>query len=132
MIYYLDTNAILDIMNNHQNIIEIFKKVYMTDIIRIPDIAYYEVMRGFKYKDPKKQVGKFIKFAEHCGIVYQSQESLDIASYNYASLLKQGNLIDDGDLLIGSLAIADNAIVVTNNTKHFSRLENIKLANWVE
>ena len=57
MKYYLDANVILDLMNNHPNVLETFKKVYTTDTIRIPDIAYYEVMRGFKYKDPKNQVG---------------------------------------------------------------------------
>jgi len=32
--------------------------------------------------------------------------------------------------LIGSLAIAENAILVTNNTKHLSRLQGIQLENW--
>ena len=38
--------------------------------------------------------------------------------------------IEDDDILIGSLAIARNAVLVTNNTKHLSRLPGIMLESW--
>ena len=43
---------------------------------------------------------------------------------------KTGQTIEDDDLLIGSLAIAEGAILVTNNTEHLSRLKGIQLENW--
>jgi tRNA(fMet)-specific endonuclease VapC len=40
--------------------------------------------------------------------------------------------VDDFDLLIGSTAIANEMILVTNNEKHFSRLSNIQIENWIK
>ena len=47
-------------------------------------------------------------------------------------LVRKGKMIEDFDLLIGSTAVAENMIMVTDNIKHFSRIEGIKLENWVE
>ena len=100
--------------------------------MRIPDIVFYEIKRGFDYIDPKNQLSTFLDFERRCNIVYQTRWSLEIAAKNYALLRKAGTPIEDGDLLIGSLAIAEKAILVTNNTKHLSRLTEIQLENWAE
>ena len=44
----------------------------------------------------------------------------------------QGNLIGSMDMMIAASAIVENDILVTNNTAHFSRIHNLKLANWVK
>ena len=59
-------------------------------------------------------------------------DSLDIYANEKSRLKKEGNPIDDFDLLIGASAIANDLILVTNNTKYFQRLNNIKLENWTE
>jgi tRNA(fMet)-specific endonuclease VapC len=52
--------------------------------------------------------------------------------YEKARLRKSGKPVDDFDLLIGSTAIANDLILVTNNTKHFENLKRIKLDNWIK
>jgi len=47
-----------------------------------------------------------------------------------ARLRKQGTPIDEFDLLIGCTAKSNNLIVVTNNTKHFQRIDGITLEDW--
>jgi tRNA(fMet)-specific endonuclease VapC len=39
-------------------------------------------------------------------------------------------LIDDFDILIGSTAIANDMIMVTNNVSHLGRLDNITIEDW--
>lgn len=56
--------------------------------------------------------------------------SLDVYAKEKARLRKIGYLIDDFDLLIGATAIANELVMVTNNTKHLSRMENIVLEDW--
>jgi len=51
--------------------------------------------------------------------------SLDVFAVEKARLKKEGNIVDDFDLLIGSSAIANEMILVTNNEKHFNRLKNV-------
>ena len=51
--------------------------------------------------------------------------SLDIYAKEKSKLRKQGLLIDDFDILIGSTAVVNNMVMVTNNVVHLSRLNNI-------
>lgn len=48
-----------------------------------------------------------------------------------AALRKQGNLIEDFDLLIGATAIAYNLTLITNNVSHFERIPDIMLDRWL-
>jgi tRNA(fMet)-specific endonuclease VapC len=57
-------------------------------------------------------------------------DALNTFADEKARLKKEGRLVDDFDLLIGSSAIANDLTLVTNNTKHFERLKDIKLENW--
>ena len=49
-----------------------------------------------------------------------------------AELEKQGTPIGALDMLIAGHALSLNYTVVTNNMKEFSRVQNLKLENWVE
>ena len=132
MTYFLDTNVIIDLLNGNSNILANFKNAYISASVKIPDLVYYEVLRGFEYSDPKNLRVAFENFSARCGIEYMSTETLREAAKQYAILRKNGITIDDDDILIGSLAIERNAILVTNNTKHFSHLNGIQLDNWIK
>ncbi len=41
-------------------------------------------------------------------------------------------MISDFDLLIGSTAIANELIMITENIKEFERISNIEIENWVK
>jgi tRNA(fMet)-specific endonuclease VapC len=56
--------------------------------------------------------------------------SIDIYAKQKAILRKQGLIIDDFYILIGATAIANKMIMVTNNIKHFNRLQNIVIEDW--
>ncbi len=56
--------------------------------------------------------------------------ALDIYASEKARLQKSGKIIDDFDLLIGATAVSFDLTMVTNNTRHFSRLNEIKLEDW--
>ncbi len=132
MIFFLDTNVIIDLLNGNSNVLAAFKNAYTFDTVKIPDLVYYEVLRGFEYSDPKKQKAGFEIFANHCGIVYMDKSVLEESARQYADLRKHGITTDDDDILIGSFAITKNATLVTNNTKHFKNLNGIQLVDWKE
>ena len=46
-------------------------------------------------------------------------------------LIKAGQMIEDFDLFIGCTAVANGMVMVTDNVKHFSRIEGIDIENWV-
>ena len=47
------------------------------------------------------------------------------------SLDRKGEKIEDFDLLIAATALSLNYVLVTNNTKHYKRLEGLQLENWM-
>ena len=49
-----------------------------------------------------------------------------------ADLERQGQLIGSLDTLIAAHALSLNALLVTNNTREFSRVKDLRLENWVE
>ena len=48
-----------------------------------------------------------------------------------AELERRGTPIGDADLRIASIALARGLIVVTGNTKHFARVPDLILENWL-
>ena len=48
-----------------------------------------------------------------------------------AELERRGTPIGDADLRIASIALARGLIVVTGNTKHFGRVPDLDLENWL-
>jgi tRNA(fMet)-specific endonuclease VapC len=48
-----------------------------------------------------------------------------------SGLRKQEQVVADFDLLIASTGIANGVTLVTNNLKHYSRIPDLKLDNWL-
>ena len=59
-------------------------------------------------------------------------DSLELYGDNRYLLEKQGLRIDDFDLLIGTTAIVNNLVVVTENIKHLGRIPQVQVENWIE
>jgi len=49
-----------------------------------------------------------------------------------AQLEKQGTPIGNMDMLIAAHALSLGAIIVTNNVKHFEKVQGLAIENWVE
>jgi len=59
-------------------------------------------------------------------------KAIDIYAKEKVRFKKMGTpLHDEFDLIIGATAIANNLILVTDNTKHFKNFEGLKIENWV-
>ena len=49
-----------------------------------------------------------------------------------ALLQGAGQTIDDMDLLIGASALAGDFVMVTHNSRHFSRIPHLKIEDWLQ
>ena len=49
-----------------------------------------------------------------------------------AELEKKGQRLDLADLEIASIALAGDLTLVTGNIRHFSRIEGLKVENWLQ
>lgn len=91
---------------------------------------YHEIVSGLQSINAAKRIDEFDKFCELIDIVNLDKASILSSCKIYSSLKKSGNLIDDIDILIAGIAKSNNLVMVTDNTRHFERVEGLKVENW--
>ena len=132
MTYLLDANIISYLLKGDKRLKAIIAdKLWQGDKVMIPRVAYYEVKRGLLARGATAKMQRFMNWASLLGTVGLTDDTLDIAAQVYADLSKKGRLIEDDDIFIGSTAIKYNAVLVTNNVDHLSRIDNLNIENWV-
>ena len=84
----------------------------------------------FKFSDKYKYYISAISVFELFSGAITSTKKSDIAGEIYKKLRKMNNLIEISDILIAANSIEYNLPFLTLNTKHFERIENLKLLNF--
>lgn len=59
-------------------------------------------------------------------------DCLETFAKQRSRLQDAGVALENSDLLIGSTAIYNGMVMVTDNVRHLSRLEGIEIENWIE
>lgn len=98
--------------------------------LNISILSYYEIQSGLSYKDAHKQLESFLKLCEVVSIIPITEESCIKSADIYANLRRNGEMIDDVDILIAGICLENDFILVTNNWKHFSRIKELEITNW--
>ncbi|MBW2739873.1 MAG: type II toxin-antitoxin system VapC family toxin [Deltaproteobacteria bacterium] len=129
----LDTNIITAFLKNNSRVVERFSEyLEFFDKLTINIISYYEILRGLKDLGNEEKLRSFDNFIQENELVFITKESVDKAAEIYAYLKKDGNLIEDADILMASTAIVEDLVLITNNIKHFRRVKELKLDNWLQ
>jgi tRNA(fMet)-specific endonuclease VapC len=71
------------------------------------------------------------EFCDYVSVIPINDTIVNVYAVQKARLRKLGLLIADFDLLIGATAIHHELILITNNTKHFERMQSLQLENWI-
>ena len=129
----LDTDIVTAFLKNNKRVVEkVSTYLESFDRLTINIITYYEILRGLKDLGNKQRLIKFNEFILDNELVSLRKETIEKASEIYASLKKDGKLIQDADILIGAIALVEDLVLITNNTEHFKRIQGLKLENWLE
>ena len=138
--YLLDTNVISEIRkpSPHQNVVLKFMK--NKNFSDISAITWAESLTGLKRMPEGKKKEALSTFYneiiyEQFEIIPFDQHAATIYSDLYPKLESIGKLPPEFDLQIASIAIANNMILVTRNTKDFAQIfsvSNLMLENWWE
>ncbi len=132
MKYMLDTNICIYIIKKKPY--EVFNKFINAGInnICVSSITIAELEYGI-HKSVKQEQNKlaFYKFITPLQILeFNSKAACEYGELR-AKLERNGNIIGSLDMLIAGHALSENLSLVTNNTKEFRRVENLKLENWI-
>jgi len=127
----LDTDILSLFFRNHPQVLHCCN-LYLQEYRQLSFslITYYEILSGLKHRDAQKQLDKFLEFSRLNQILLLTEESVTTSAKIYADLRKQGTPLDDIDLLIAGVAIANNLVLITHNQKHFSKIEGLELEDW--
>lgn len=134
MKYLLDTNIVSESMrpNPAPLLLQHFNDTPLSDRC-ICAITLAELLYGALRKaNTQKYLSPINDLAQQVIIL-----SFDVAAARqYSSiralLAQSGQVIEDADLQIGSIALANNLIMVTRNVKHFSRIPQLVIENWID
>ena len=130
--YLLDTDILIYSLKGIPKVIENFK-LHADAPKSISVISYGELIYGAnKSVQIASNLAKVHRLQEIFPIIDASKAILECFGTLKAQLSQKGVTVADFDLLIGSTAITLGYTVVTNNEKHFSKIPDLKMVNWMK
>ena len=131
MKYLLDTNICIHFFRGNFNLIDIIEQVGLENCA-ISEITLAELIFGAENsKYPDKNFQLIETLSEQVAIL-PILDAIREYGKQKVRLRRKGLMISDFDLLIGTTALVNDLIMVTENVKEFNRIKKIKLENWVE
>lgn len=127
-IYLLDTCICIALLKKSPSVIQRLREVG-THNCRISDITLAELYFG-AFKSGKEKhfndVSEISKLFEKFPIQYTRR----YGEIRWM-LESKGQSIGDMDLFIAATALEEDLVLVTGNVKHFERIPNLKIENWM-
>lgn len=131
MRYLIDTNACIKFINgDSEKIKKEFQNRKPENIVLcsiVKSELLYGVLKSANIEKNMQRLNRFFEpfsslpFDDSCAVIYSEIRS---------SLEKSGNIIGSYDMQIAAIAKNNNLVLVTHNTKEFSRISGIILEDW--
>lgn len=130
--YVLDTNVLIDLLHNNEPVVRHIGRVGVS-ACAISVITLLELYRGAYCRkteqDRQEELAKIRLIASTFEVLPVSTESESYAK-EWKRLRDAGTPIDDFDLIIGTTALENGYILVSNNLRHMQRIEGLLLEDW--
>lgn len=103
------------------------------DDVSVSAITIAELLYGaYNSANIEKNINKVKEFEEVINIVELDRKCLESYAQIKVRLKSEGKILDDFDILIAATAIVNDCILVTNNIKHFERIDGLMIENWIQ
>ncbi|MEH1863227.1 MAG: type II toxin-antitoxin system VapC family toxin [Nostoc sp.] len=131
MNYLLDTDICIYWLNGRQPVRNKLLAVGWDEIC-ICVITAAELYYGaYNSNRVSENLGNAEEFIQNLPVLPLTDPALRKYGELKAKLRRIGQTIAEFDLLIASVAVAENYTLVTNNIRHYSRISNLQLENWI-
>lgn len=127
--YLLDTNICIFYMKGKYELNKKIDKVGQNNCF-ISEITVAELLYGAYHSKNQKHILETRQFIEEFTVIPFAGLADDFAKQK-DMLADKGQMIDDFDIMIGVSALKHGCIMVTENIKHFSRIESLDIENWI-
>jgi vapC-like nucleic acid-binding protein len=130
MAYLIDTDTIIFALRKDKSVLAEFEENKNIPI-SISMITYAELVFGAKRsQNEQKNMIKVNRIRKIYPIEELNEGVMEVFADIKAKMLGKGIRIEDMDLLIAATAIYNDLTLVTNNTKHFENIPDLRLENW--
>ena len=129
--YLLDTDACVYWLRGHPSVRKELSRIAPANLA-ISTITLIELYYGAECSNRRKHnLGIIGDFLSAIAIIGADDNVARKFAQIKALLRRNGNLIEDFDLLIAATALTHNRTLITNNLGHFKRIPELNLENWV-
>ena len=130
MRYLLDTDSVSYALRGHGDVAERIKKRRPSEL-RVSAITLAELRFGADRKGSRKLHGLIDVFAAAIEVAPFDERAAAEFGRVGSVLAERGTPIGELDGLIAAHAVALRCTLVTNNTRHFSKVPGLSLENWL-
>ena len=131
MIYLLDTNVCIHLLNErHPVILQHLRQHSPADIV-LCSIVMAELLFGaLRSQRAEANLQRLRVFFAPLQSLPFDDDCAEHYGQIHADLVAQGKPIGANDTLIAAIARAHNATLITHNTREFSRVAGLRIADW--
>ncbi|TAL27159.1 MAG: type II toxin-antitoxin system VapC family toxin [Nitrospirae bacterium] len=129
--FILDTDTCVYLLNGNPSLKKKVEEVGVFSLAISNSVLaelYFGAYNSKKVEDNLKRINLFKK---NLTILSDSEESALQFGKIKADLRSKGKIIEDFDIVIASIAIVNSCILITNNTDHFERIDDLQIENWL-
>jgi tRNA(fMet)-specific endonuclease VapC len=134
----LDTDTLSHLFHNHPRVLQRLDDT--NDLTAITIVNKIELLKGRIESLIKAQTHNLLRAQDLLGRTEFFLSSLPTLYFDagavevFRELSKNSSYRKMGraDLLISSIALANQATLITRNTKDFSKIKNLNLENWID
>jgi tRNA(fMet)-specific endonuclease VapC len=131
MTYLLDTNACIAILRDRSSNVARRSMQEPSGTVALCSIVKAELYYGaYKSQQHTQTLSRLNRFIRNFHSYTFDDAAADAYGRIRADLAAQGTPIGPNDLMIAAIALANNLIVVTHNTREFARVAGLSLEDW--
>ena len=125
--YLIDTDWAIDYMHSREpvvsRLVELFPYGLAISIVSIAELYEGEI----NSTNPEREARMLQEFLADVAIIPLDNAICRVFAHERSLLRASGNLIGDLDILIGSTALRQGLTLLTNNHRHFERLQDLSI-----
>lgn len=129
--YIIDSDILIYFLKGKKEVVEQLTQIAPSNLYTTR-INYTELIYGaYNSARVEENLARVKPFLENFQILEFDKDASDIFAKTKAILKKKGEIIQDMDLMIASIALSHDYALVSNNIKHFKRIDGLDLVGWL-
>jgi predicted nucleic acid-binding protein len=131
MNFALDTNIVSFALRQQNGVKEMmYEAVSRGDILIIPPVTYFEIIRGLIADNAEVKLRLFYKMCENFSYIELEKADWLEATRLYADCRKRGRPTSDADILQAAFCLRHDCTLITNNTTDFDHFAGLQIIDW--